>query len=290
MSAAGAGLRDAVTVVVASMDRREELLASLPRHLAQELRVLLVDNGSRDGTVEAVRAALPQVEVVPLPANRGAAARTLGVERATTRYVAFADDDSWWEPGSLERAVELLDAHPRAGLLTARILVGETDRPDPFNDVLAAAPLGTEPDLPGPSTLGFIACAAVVRRSAFLAVGGFDDVVVFPGEEERVALDLARDGWGSAYVPELVVHHHPKQSASRDTDVRRRTRITRSALLTALMRRPWPVVASRVSRAWRAGGPERAALLPALRDAPRALRARRVVPAPLEAVARSLGQ
>jgi GT2 family glycosyltransferase len=186
--------------------------------------------------------------------------------------------------------VELLDAHPRAGLLTARILVGEADRPDPFNDVLAAAPLGTEPDLPGPSTLGFIACAAVVRRSAFLAVGGFDDVVVFPGEEERVALDLARDGWGSAYVPELVVHHHPKKSASRDTDERRRTRITRSALLTALMRRPWPVVAARASRAWRAGGPERAALVPALRDAPRALRARRVVPAPLEAVARSLGQ
>lgn len=285
-----AAWQEAVTVVVASMDRREELLASLPRHLVQGLHVLLVDNGSSDGTVEAVRAALPQVEVVPLPANRGAAARTLGVERASTPYVAFADDDSWWAPGSLEHAVELLDAHPRAGLLTASILVGEAERPDPFNDVLAAAPLGTEPDLPGPSTLGFIACAAVVRRSAFLAVGGFDDVVVFPGEEERVALDLARDGWGSAYVPELVVHHHPKKSASRDTDERRRTRITRSALLTALMRRPWPVVAARVARAWRAGGPERAALVPALRDAPRALRARRVVPPPLEAVARSLGQ
>ena len=282
--------QDAVTVVVASMDRRAELLASLPRHLEQGLSVLLVDNGSSDGTVEAVRAALPEVQVVPLPANRGAAARTLGVSRARTRYVAFADDDSWWAPGALERAVALLDDHPRAALLAARVLVGDDERPDPFNDELAAAPLGTEPDLPGPSTLGFVACAAVVRREAFLAAGGFDDVVVFPGEEERLALDLARDGWGSAYVPELVVHHHPKPSASRDSHERRRTRITRSALLTALMRRPWPVVARRASAAWRAGGPERAALVPALRDAPRALRARRVVPPPLERVARSLGQ
>jgi GT2 family glycosyltransferase len=285
MSASDPRLADAVTVVVASMDRREELLASLPRH---EAPVVLVDNGSSDGTVAAVRERLPHVQVVPLPANRGAAARTLGVQRATTRYVAFADDDSWWEPGSLARAVELLDAFPRAALLQARILVGEEERLDPFCTLVAGSPLGAPEDLPGPSLLGFIACAAVVRRDAFLSVGGFDDVVVFPGEEERVALDLVTDGWGLAYVDSLVVHHHPKPSASRDSTQRRRTRIARSWLLTALMRRPWPVVAQRVRRTWSAGPADRAALREALPSVPAALRARRPVPAAVEAMARLL--
>jgi hypothetical protein len=184
--------------------------------------------------------------------------------------------------------VELLEAHPRAALLQARILVGPTERRDPFCDLVAASPLGTPPDLPGPSLMGFVACAAVVRREAFLSVGGFDDVVVFPGEEERLAYDLVTDGWGLSYVDELVVHHHPKPSASRDSDERRRTRITRSALLSAVMRRPWPVVAARARSAWAAGGPERDGVRSALPSLPAALRARRPVPAPVEAIAELL--
>lgn len=278
-------LADDVTVVVASRDRREELLASIPRH---EAPVVLVDNASADGSARAVREALPDVDVVALPANRGAAARTLGAQRATTRYVAFADDDSWWAPGSLERAVALLDASPRAALLAARILVGPQERVDGLCAELAASPLGTPPDLPGPALLGFVACAAVVRREAFLAVGGFDDVVVFPGEEERVALDLAAAGWGLAYAESLVVHHHP--SPVRDDPARRRARVVRAGVLTALMRRPWRVVASRVVAALRSGPAGRAGLRGALPSVPAALRARTRLPAAVEAQARLVGQ
>ncbi|OMQ15783.1 hypothetical protein A7K94_0207135, partial [Modestobacter sp. VKM Ac-2676] len=66
--------------------------------------MIVVDNASADGTADAVRAATPRVDVLGLPANAGAVARTDGVRRATTPYVAFADDDSWWEPGALQRA------------------------------------------------------------------------------------------------------------------------------------------------------------------------------------------
>jgi GT2 family glycosyltransferase len=282
--AAGAPpLGAAVTVVVASRDRREELLASLPRH---EAPVVLVDNASTDGSAAAVRERLPAVDVVALARNRGAVARTLGAARATTRYVAFADDDSWWAPGSLARAVALLDAHPRAALLAGRILVGPQERPDPLCAVMARSALGTPHDLPGPGLLGFAACAVVVRREAFLAVGGFDDVVVFPGEEERVALDLTAAGWGLAYVEELVVHHHP--SPIRERPERRRARMTRASLLTALMRRSWPVVAGRVGAAWAAGPDGRAGLQAALPDVPAALRARVRLPRRVEAHARLL--
>src|SRR3954468_15042196 len=123
-----------VTVVVISRDRREDLLNSLPRH---EAPVILVDNGSTDGTAPAVRARLPQVRVIELAENAGAVARNIGVQAAETPYVAFADDDSWWAPGALRRAADILDAHPRVGLLAGRVLVGPQERTDPVSTAMA---------------------------------------------------------------------------------------------------------------------------------------------------------
>jgi GT2 family glycosyltransferase len=266
-----------VTVVVASRNRWPDLVSSLPRH---EAPVVLVDNGSSDGTPDHVRRSFPAVRVVPLPRNLGAAARNVGVLRASTPYVAFADDDSWWAPGALDRAVRLLDAHPAVGLVTGRMLVGPAERLDPLSAAMAAGPLGASPGGAGPDVLGFAACAAVVRRSAFLAVGGFDDVVRFPGEEERLTLDLADAGWLLSYVDELVVHHHP--SPRRGSSDQRQAQIARSTLLTACMRRPWRDVVSQASAAVRAGGPARSGVVAALPSVPAALRRRRRISARLQ--------
>jgi GT2 family glycosyltransferase len=149
---------------------------------------------------------------------------------------------------------------------------------------MAASPLGTGAGLPGPQVLGFIACGAVVRREAFLQAGGFDDVVVFAGEEERLALDLATLGWAACYVPDVVAHHHP--SSSRDHDDARAALITRNWLLTSLMRRPWPVVAARVGSALRSGRAGRRGIARTLPRAAAALRHRRPVPPEVEARAR----
>jgi GT2 family glycosyltransferase len=261
------------------MNRREQLANSVPRHPAP---LVVVDNGSVDGSPETVAAARPDADVVRLDHNIGAVARNVGVERAPTPYVAFADDDSWWAPGDLERAADLLDAFPRLAVLAARVLIGPEERVDPFCAELAASPLPPEPDLPGPSILGFLACAVVVRREAFLQVGGFDPVVGFLGEEERVALDLAAAGWGMAYVDALTVHHHPLPSG-RDVHARRRLQ-ERNALLTAWMRRPLRVAAARTASAVRHGGADgRAATVAAARRLPRALVARKVVPPHVEA-------
>jgi GT2 family glycosyltransferase len=268
--------------VVASRDRRDELARTLPYH---EAPVILVDNGSSDGTVGAVRTVRPDATVVELPRNRGAPARNLGVRLASTPYVAFADDDSWWHAGALARAADVLDAHPRAAVVAARVLVGTACRDDPICAVMAAAPLGRDPDLPGPSILGFLACAVVVRRTAFLDVGGFDDVVFFGGEEERVALDLAAAGWGLAYVPELVVHHHP--SPARDGD-RRAVQYVRNRVLVAVQRRPWGVVARTTAHALRSGPVGRAGVRAAVPRLWAALGDRRRLPRAVEAARRRL--
>jgi GT2 family glycosyltransferase len=271
-----------VAVVVVSRNRRDDLLASLPRH---EAPVVLVDNASTDDTVAAVRAAHPAVTVLTLDRNMGAGARTVGVAQAGTPFVAFADDDSWWAPGDLARAVAIMRAHPRLAVLNARILVGPEERLDQVCAEMAASPLGTQPDLPGPSLLGFVACAALVRTEAFSAVGGFDPVVRFPGEEERVAIDLAAAGWGLAYVDEVTVHHHP--SPRREAPGRRQAAIWRSRLLTAVMRLPGPDVGRLLTRALRSPrGVE--GLLRALPDVPAALRRRNTVPAQVRAGLRLL--
>jgi GT2 family glycosyltransferase len=266
-----------MTVVVMTRDRWPDLQKSLPRH---EAPVTVVDNGSSDGTPDLVRQHFPDIEVIELGSNHGSVARNIGVARARTPYVAFADDDSWWAPGALASAADLLDRHPRLAVLAGRILVGDAEQPDPVCGLMADSPLGTAEDLPGPSVLGFLACGAVVRRDAYLAAGGFDDVVFFMGEEERLALDLATLGWGLAYVDHVVAHHHP--SPSRDT-VERAARAARNRLLTTLMRRPWPVVLRAVAEDLRDGRAGRMAVRQATARLPRALTRRRVVPPHVEA-------
>lgn len=264
-----------VTVVVATRNRRDRLLETLPEHRAP---VVLVDNDSTDGSPEAIGAAFPEVEVVRLGENRGAAARNEGVRRATTPFVAFADDDSFWTEGSLARAAALFDADPRLGLLTAKVLVGPSGRVDPISVAQAAAPIGTPPGAPGPSVLGFLSCAVVVRREAFLGVGGFEPRLFVYGEEALLAMDLAAAGWRLCYHPSLVVRHHPLP-AGRDGGARRRIE-TRNRLLTALLRRPPAVVAGTLAAASRESP---IAIWDVARSLPWTLRHRRRLPAEVEA-------
>src|SRR5215218_1885574 len=92
-----------VSVVVITRNRRDDLLVNVPRLLALPERppIIVVDNDSTDGSSDAVRNRFAEVHVEPLDRNAGAAGRNVGVALATTPYVAFADDDSWWQPGAL---------------------------------------------------------------------------------------------------------------------------------------------------------------------------------------------
>lgn len=272
---------EGVTIVVMTRDGWPELQKSLPRHQAP---VVLVDNGSSDGTPDLVRRHFPDITLVELGRNHGAAARNIGVELAETEIVAFADDDSWWEPGSLEVGVRLFDRYPQLGLLAAHVLVGNDSRSDPICQLMAASPLPRQQELPGPSILGFLACGAMVRRRAFLAAGGFDDVIFFFGEEERLALDMAAHGWGLAYVDSVVARHHPEPSPSHHG---RDVLAARNSFLTAVLRRPWPVVFHNAGRLGR-DRTGRKALREALPRLPKALRKRRRIPGDVELMRRML--
>ncbi|MGW5673441.1 glycosyltransferase family 2 protein, partial [Micromonospora sp. NPDC003776] len=182
--------------------------------------------------------------------------------------------------GALARAAELLRRHPRTGLLTGEVRVGPQERRDPVSAAQARAPLGTAPGAPGPTVLGFLACAVVLRRAAYQQVGGFAERLGTYGEEALLAMDLAAAGWQLAYVPELVAHHLPAPDG-RDPLARQRVE-ARNRVLTAALRRPASVVRRAVAQAWRdpAG---RAGVYDAARELGWVLRQRRRLPAAVEA-------
>jgi len=227
--------------VIASRNRSPELAIVVARLLdTTTCPIVLVDNASEDDSVAVARRiaahSAGRVEIVALQENRGAVGRNVGVARCSTPFVAFCDDDSWWEPDATVIAEGLFDEYRTVALLAARTVVWPQRRDDPMVAELAASPLGHDPGLPGPSILGFLACSAIVRRDAFEAVGGFSPILHFRGEERLLAWDLAARGWDLYFYPQLVTHHHP--SAVRSASSTQKARSTRNDVLTTWLRRP----------------------------------------------------
>jgi GT2 family glycosyltransferase len=227
--------------VIASRNRAAELATTITRLLDTTCcPIICVDNGSEDDSVTVVRRFADQsngrVLAIELKSNRGVMARNIGVAAARTPNIAFCDDDSWWAPDAVEKAERIFDRHPSVGLLAARTIVMPQHRDDPMAAELANSVLGRRSDLPGPSILGFMTCAAIVRKSAFRAAGGFSDLLHFYGEEQLLAVDLAALGWDLCYCPELTAYHQP--SAVRGTSSARQARELRNAVLTTWLRRP----------------------------------------------------
>ncbi len=275
---------------MATRNRRPSLLQTLGKlsAVAENPRIVVVDNASADGTCAAVAEAFPNVTVIALEENVGPFARTLGVRAVDAPYVAFSDDDSWWGPGALGRAADALDRFPALAVVAGHVLVGEVERDDETTLAMGASPLACDVDLPGPPVLGFVACGSVVRRDAFLIVGGFSERRMGL-EETLLAVDLVAAGWQLAYVREVVAHHHP--SVVRDAAERRREAM-RNALWFAWRRRPASVALGQTIRVLRSAATDRAArkaIADLVRDARRLVAERAVVDRGTEFALRRVG-
>src|SRR3954471_23909745 len=227
--------------VIASRNRADELATTVVRLLdTTRCPIILVDNGSQDDSVAIMNRTAARsggrLRVISLDKNRGAVGRNVGVAACGTPYVAVCDDDLWWTSEPPEVGADLFDRHPTVGLLAARTIVWPRRQEDPFCALLANSPLGRRPGLPGTSILGFMSCAAMVRKRAFEAAGGFNDILHFRGEEQLLAVDLAALGWDLCYCPELVAIHQP--STVRATTTAQDARVLRNSVLTTWLRRP----------------------------------------------------
>jgi GT2 family glycosyltransferase len=227
-----------LTVVVITRNRRYEVDRTLRRlaGLPERPPVIVVDNGSADGTAAAVRRDHPGVRLIAARRNLGAVARNLAVREVTTPYVAFCDDDTWWEAGALARCADALDRHPDVAGVMARIVVQPAGTDDPIVPELEQSPLPGRRGLPGPVLMSFMAGAAMLRCAAFRAVGGFSARLFLGGEEELLAADLVARGHLLCYLPDAVLHH--QASTVRDPAHRRWLGIRNTLWFTWLRRPP----------------------------------------------------
>lgn len=129
------------SVVVLTYNRAATVLETLGNLAAldEPWPIVVVDNGSTDGTADQIAARFPDITLVRVPRNYGAAGRNFGVASIDTPYVAFCDDDTAWLPGSVARAVDVLQRYPSVGVVAAHVVVGPTRRDDTACEPMATS-------------------------------------------------------------------------------------------------------------------------------------------------------
>ena len=211
-----------VSVILPTRDRLRQLqhaLASVAAQGYRDVEVLVVDDGSTDGTRTWLAHQGSSVRVVSTDTSRGAAAaRNRGIERARGDLIAFLDDDDVWRPAYLEAQVEHLDANPTAALSYADHLevdaIGRASHPD------TRALLAYDSPLVRMLAEGFIHTMSVVvcRRSVFDRLGLFSERLSIVHDWEWYArvlasgaafTHLARPLVGRAVPGGLVTRHRP---------------------------------------------------------------------------------
>lgn len=278
------------TVVIMTHNRRAELQQTLSHmtSIPDDAPIIVVDNGSTDGTSEMVRHEFPTVALLRYQENLGAVARNRAVERIRTPYVAFCDDDTRWQAGSIDRAADVLDEHPSLAAIMGRVLVEPGLEEDPLTPELRGSPVPAPSWLPGPALLSVMAGTTMFRVEAFHQVGGFSPALWLGGEEELLSLDLVTSGWWLCWIEDVAVHHAP--SHARDSRRRRQLGL-RNTLWTTWLRRP-ALSAVRRSATVLASAPRDRHTASAVSEAvgrlPWVLRERSVVPPKIERCLRLL--
>jgi GT2 family glycosyltransferase len=231
-----------VSVIVVAHDVRDEVLAclrSVEEHAEPvTAEVFLVDNGSTDGTAEAVARDHPAVEVVRLERNIGVAARNEGLRRAAGRMRMFLDSDARLTAGALPELVRYLDGNPRVGLVGPRLVYEDGTLqlsarrfPPRLVPLLRRPPLGRyfedsatvrhhlmadEPhDLTREVEYVLGACQ-LFTAEAQEAAGEIDPRIFFGPDDADWCFRIRRAGLAVVYHPEAtVVHGYRRSSAAR---------------------------------------------------------------------------
>lgn len=210
-----------VSVVVVTWNGRHHLdacLSGLRAQVGVAFEVVLVDNGSSDGTVEFVRGRFPEVRVVALPRNVGfAGGSNAGAREARGRYLAFLNNDTIPEPAWLRRLLDGLDERAGFALTTARIVyMHDPSVIDSAGDGLlrwggafkrlhgAPASLAAESG----EVFGICGAACLLPRAVFDELGGFDETFFASHEDVDLSYRARLRGYRCRYVADAVVRHH----------------------------------------------------------------------------------
>jgi GT2 family glycosyltransferase/glycosyltransferase involved in cell wall biosynthesis len=252
---AASGAVPRVSVVIASWNGRAHLepcLSSLlaSRYPEDRFEIVLVDNGSTDGSLELVRARFPGVITVALPENRGfTGGNVAGVERATGDVLVFLNNDMRVEPDAVPRLVASLDdEHPCAA---ARVLSWDGTRIDFISGTVNFEARGFQehygrrlsPELAASVRTFFPNGGAfAITRDAYERAGGFDPAFFAYYDDVDLGWGVRAAGHDIRIVADAVVYHRHGATSRRQPRGQKQFLMDRNALLTVLKRYEEPTL------------------------------------------------
>lgn len=202
-----------------------DCLDSLAIQTFRDFEVILVDNGSEDGSIPFLREHYPWVRVIPLHENTGfATGNNRGLEECRGDYIVALNNDTRAEPDWLENLVRVADTYPRAGMVGCRICsffdpdiidsIGMGICPDGMSRGRFRNKRWSELHLPEVEDILFpSACAALYRRAMVEEIGFFDDDFFAYAEDSDLGLRGRLAGWEAVVSTRAVVYHKYSQTS-----------------------------------------------------------------------------
>jgi len=221
-----------------SWNTKEFLLSCVRSVLENERRmsqeVIVVDNGSHDGSGSEMKKAFPWVHLIQNEKNLGfGRAVNQGLQKASGRYVLLLNPDTQVKPGAIGRLASFMDAHPKAGISGVQLLNSNGSKqnsianfPSLATELLNKSLLrwlipekfpGKERDYSEPVDVdSVIGACMMVRRGAIDQVGLLDEDYFLFLEETDWCYRMKRAGWGIYHVPDAEVYHFQGKSAEKE--------------------------------------------------------------------------
>ena len=242
-----------VVLVVANWNGRQCLGPCLRSVFAQEFRdfaVILVDNGSTDGSVDLVRERFPQVGIIENSENRGfAVANNQAIRASASELVATLNNDTEVEPGWLAALVRAMATDARVGMCASKMLLAgqrgvidsagiAVDRAGIAWDV-GGGTVDRPDDVSQAEVFGPCAGAALYRRAMLDEIGLFDEDYFAYLEDVDLAWRAQWAGWKSVYAPEAVVYHAHSATAKEGSEFKKR-HLARNKVWTVCKNYPFP--------------------------------------------------
>ncbi len=230
MNFISADLSANIAIVIVSWNGKQDLLeclASLEKLEPERPRVIVVDNGSTDGTARAVRERFPSTELVSLPENLGfAGGNNRGLERARAGgadYICLLNNDTVVDPGFLHQLLLVAGKYPQAGIFGSRVLY--RSRPETvWSEGISIGPrsgrvltfhhnrpAGKVPDSPR-ETEGVSGAAMLLRAAVLNETGLLDEDYYLCFEDLDLCLRARERGWLVMTVPGSRVYHAVSKS------------------------------------------------------------------------------
>lgn len=208
-----------VSIIVVNLNGLEllpECINSVQHQSYSDFELILVDNGSSDGSADFVENAYPFVTVIRLQINRGFTGGNIeGLKHAHGEFIVLLNNDAIMNENWLQSMVAAMDQNINIGTCSSKIIIHGTNIIDSAGNRFTTAGSGVkigetmDADAYGESMETWGACAAAVmyRRKMLDEVGFLDDDLFLNYEDTDLDFRTLLAGWKSMFVPEAVVYH-----------------------------------------------------------------------------------